>query len=205
MKILNISCLLFVVLVFGQKYTKEEINLINSGDIATALPIFQTTDDDQHAVLLKHSLDVNPKDKNTEILVNRMQLSLLATDGGVGIAAPQVGVNRNIIWVQRFDKEGKPLEYFLNPKILWKSDILNYGPEGDLSIPEFRDLFYRSKVIQLEYYDLKAVKHTEIVEGFSAVIFQHEIDHLSGVLIEDKIKNQQDSSIEKVDAYQRMK
>lgn len=205
MKILNLLCFVCCVFAFGQKFTKEELSLINQGNLSTALPIFQTTDEHQHSVLLKNSMAVNPKDKATEVLVNRMKLSLLATDGGVGIAAPQVGINRNVIWVQRFDKLGEPLEYFLNPKIIWKSEILNKGPEGDLSIPDFRDLFYRSQVIQLDYFDLKGQKHTELVEGFTAVIFQHEIDHLSGILISDKNKNETDSNIEKVDAYKRMK
>lgn len=191
-------------LAFGQKYTASEIKLINSNDKNSALPIYHTTDEHQHSVLLSMSKHVNPKDPHTTTLVNRMKLALLATDGGVGIAAPQVGVNRNVIWVQRFDKAGNPLEYFLNPKILWKSAILNLGPEGDLSIPDFRDLFYRSQVIQLEYWDLSGKKMTEIVEGFTAVIFQHEIDHLSGILIHDKSKNETDSNIIKVDAFKRL-
>lgn len=203
------TLLLFVAvsincLAFGQKYSTSEIKLINSNDKNTALPIYQITDEHQHSVLLALSKNVNPKDTNTATLVNRMKLALLATDGGVGIAAPQVGVNRNVIWVQRFDKAEKPLEYFLNPKILWKSDILNFGPEGDLSIPDFRDMFYRSQVIQLEYWDLSGKKTIEIVEGFTAVIFQHEIDHLSGILIQDKSKNETDSNIIKVDAFKRM-
>jgi peptide deformylase len=51
-----------------------------------------------------------------------MKESLLSTDGGVGIAAPQVGINRKIIWVQRFDKQGEPLEYFINPVIVWNQN-----------------------------------------------------------------------------------
>ena len=76
------------------------------------------------------SADIDPKDPNTAILVERMKLSLLSTGSGVGIAAPQVGINRKIIWVQRFDKEGKPLEYFLNPVILWKSQLQNLDLKG---------------------------------------------------------------------------
>ncbi len=49
---------------------------------------------------------------------------------GVGIAAPQVGINRNLIWVQRFDKPGQPFEFYINPKIVWRSSILCQGPEG---------------------------------------------------------------------------
>lgn len=190
MKKISILMVLISVLSFGQKYSKAEISLINNGNIKTALPIFQTSDSLQHHVLLSKSIDAKPKDKHTKILVNRMKLSLLSTDGGVGIAAPQVGINRNIIWVQRFDKAEKPLEYMINPKILWRSEVLNFGQEGDLSIEIFRDYFYRSQVVQVEYFDLTGEKITEILEGFTAIIAQHEIDHLSGILISDKIKNQ---------------
>lgn len=187
----------------AQKLTPDEISLINQGDINTALPIYQTTDEHQHETLLSLSTEIDPRDKNTEILVKRMKESLLSTDGGVGIAAPQVGINRKVIWVQRFDKPGEPLEYFINPVILWRSELQNLGPEGDLSIPDFRDQFYRSKVIRLEYVDLKGQKYSEMVEGFTAVIFQHEIDHLFGVLISDKKEKEINNSYQKVDAFKR--
>ena len=205
MKKVSLLLVLFSVFVFSQKYTKQEISRITEGNIETALPIFQTSDSLQHHVLLDQSIDVNPKDSYTQILVNRMKLALIATGSGVGIAAPQVGINRNIIWAKRFDKEDKPLEYFINPKILWRSEVLNLGPEGDLSIEVFRDYFYRSQVIQLEYFDLKGKKHSEIVEGFTAVILQHEIDHLSGILITDKIENQKTKTFEKVELYKELK
>ena len=192
-------------LMFGQKFSKAEIYRITKGNIETAMPIFQTNDSLQHQILLAKSIDINPTDPYTKILVNRMKLALLATKSGVGIAAPQVGINRNLVWAKRFDKEGKPLEYFLNPKIIWRSEILNLGPEGDLSIESFRDNFYRSAVIQLEYFDLDGKKHTEIVEGFSAIILQHEIDHLSGILISDKIENQNLRTFENLQYYKEVK
>ena len=204
MKKIFLLLVLFSVFVFSQKYTKQEVSRITEGNIETALPIFQTSDSLQHQVLLDQSIDANPKDKYTKILVNRMKLALFATGSGVGIAAPQVGINRNIIWTKRFDKEDKPLEYFINPKILWRSEVLNFGPEGDLSIEVFRDYFYRSQVIHLEYFDLKGKKHTEIVEGFTAVILQHEIDHLSGILISDKIEDQRMKTFEKVELYKAL-
>lgn len=197
MKKLPFLLILFIGFINAQKLTPGEISIINKGDINTAMPIYQTTDADQHKTLLNLSSDINPVEPNTAVLVKRMKESLLSTDGGVGIAAPQVGINRKVIWVQRFDKEGSPMEYFINPVIVWRSELQNLGPEGDLSIPEFRDQFYRSKVIQLEYVDLKGQKYSEIVEGFTAVIFQHEIDHLFGILISDKKeKEKNDSYIE---------
>ncbi|CEJ69900.1 Peptide deformylase [Chryseobacterium oranimense G311] len=203
MKKISFLLILFIGLINAQKLTSNEISLINQGEISTALPIYQTTDAHQHKTLLNLSTEIDPVDPNTATLVKRMKESLLSTDGGVGIAAPQVGINRKVIWVQRFDKEGNPLEYFINPVIVWKSELQNLGPEGDLSIPEFRDQFYRSKVIQLEYVDLKGQKYSEIVEGFTAVIFQHEIDHLFGILISDKKEKEKNDSYKRVDAFKR--
>ncbi len=203
MKKIAFLFVLFMSFLNAQKLTADEISLINQGDVNTALPIYQTTDENQHRTLLNISAEIDPLDKNTAILVKRMKESLLSTDGGVGIAAPQVGINRKVIWVQRFDKAGEPLEYFINPVIVWRSELQNLGPEGDLSIPDFRDQFYRSKVIQLEYVDLKGQKYSEIVEGFTAVIFQHEIDHLFGILISDKKEKEKNNSYQKVDAFKK--
>lgn len=203
MKKISILFIFYIGLFNAQNFTSHELSIINQGDVHSALPIYQTTDANQHKTLLNFSSEANPTDANTVVLVKRMKESLLSTDGGVGIAAPQVGINRKVIWVQRFDKEGAPLEYFINPVIVWKSDLQNLGPEGDLSIPDFRDQFYRSKVIQLEYVDLKGQKYSEIVEGFTAVIFQHEIDHLFGILISDKKEKEKNNSYKKDDAYQK--
>lgn len=206
MRNFTVLILLFVgTLIFSQKFTKEEKELILSGDIKTALPIYQTDQADQHKVLLNQSEEISPKDKNLPILIERMRLALAATGGGVGIAAPQVGINRRVVLVQRFDKEGAPVEYFINPKILWWSELLNKGPEGDLSIETFRGEFYRSYSIRLEYYDLENKKHEEMVEGFTAVIFQHEIDHLFGILISDKQEKEKNFRVNELKIYKKSK
>ncbi|MDV7699508.1 peptide deformylase [Chryseobacterium soli] len=203
MKKISFLFLLCISLANAQKLSSNELSIINQGDINTALPIYQTTDSNQHKTLLSLSTEIDPIDPNTAVLVNRMKASLLSTDGGVGIAAPQVGINRKIVWVQRFDKEGDPIEYFINPVIVWRSELQNLGPEGDLSIPEFRDQFYRSKVIQVQYVDLKGQKYSEMIEGFTAVIFQHEVDHLFGILISDKKEKEKNNTYQPVDAYKK--
>jgi peptide deformylase len=86
---------------FSQKFTKEEKAFILTGNAKTALPIYQTNNEQQHKVLLAQSQEISPKDKTLPILVERMRLALAATEGGVGIAAPQVGINRRVILVQR--------------------------------------------------------------------------------------------------------
>ncbi len=203
MKKFSLFFVFFIVFINAQKLTTAEISLINQGDVKTLLPIYQTADSHQHTILLDQSTEIDPTDPNTATLVSRMKQSLLSTDGGVGIAAPQVGINRKVIWVQRFDKPGEPLEYFINPVITWKSQLQNLGREGDLSIADFNGQFYRSQVIQLEYLDLKGQKYSEIVEGFTAVIFQHEIDHLFGILISDKKEKELNDKYIKVDAYKK--
>src|ERR1700750_1017120 len=100
MKKLPFLLILFIGFVNAQKLTPAEISIINKGDINTAMPIYQTTDADQHKTLLNLSSEINPVEPNTAVLVKRMKESLLSTDGGVGIAAPQVGINRKVIWVQ---------------------------------------------------------------------------------------------------------
>ncbi len=200
----NFTFLLLLLIGFlgsSQKFSKDEKELILAGNAKTALPIYQTEDEYQHKVLLAESQEVSPKDRTLPVLIDRMRLSLAATDGGVGIAAPQVGVNRRVILVQRFDKPDHPVEYFINPKIVWHSELLNKGPEGDLSIDNFREAFYRSYSIRLEYYDLDNRKHDEMVEGFTAVIFQHEIDHLSGILISDKFENEKGLPYKEIKVY----
>ncbi len=106
------------------------------------------------------------------------------TQDGVGIAGPQVGLNRRVVAVQRFDKEGEPFEVYPNISIVWASDSLTFGPEGCLSVPDRREDVARSTEIVIEY-GIPAVRDT--VSGFTAVIFQHEIDHLDGVLYIDRL------------------
>lgn len=130
---------------------------------------------------------------------NRMLKSVLDSNHrGVGIAAPQVGINRNLIWVQRFDKPGQPFEFFINPKITWHSALLIKGPEGDLSFEERGDVI-RNYAIMVSYTDMKGQQHLEMLEEFTAIIFQHETDHLSGTLLTDRIKEQE---AKKYEAFQ---
>lgn len=118
--------------------------------------------------------------------------SMLATvrnpaNEGVGIAAPQVGVARRLVAVQRFDKPGEPFEVYVNPEIVRMSDSLAAGPEGCLSVPDFYGRVKRAQEIELSYRDTAFVERTETVRGYTAVIFQHEIDHLDGILYIDRL------------------
>ena len=105
---------------------------------------------------------------------------------GVGIAAPQVGILRRMIAVQRFDKPGEPFEFYLNPEIVESSAETAPGREGCLSIPGLAGRVVRAQRIVLRYCDERFAEKTETIDGFTAVIFQHETDHLDGILYTDR-------------------
>ena len=112
---------------------------------------------------------------------------------GVGIAAPQVGVLRRIIAVQRFDKAGEPFEFFLNPEIIGVSGEKQAGREGCLSVPDRYGDVERWQQIRVRYIDEDGEPREEEIAGFTAVIFQHELDHLDGILYVDRIAAEQGS------------
>lgn len=107
---------------------------------------------------------------------------------GVGIAGPQVGVLRRVVAVQRFDKESEPFEVYPNIRIVAFHGEREPGGEGCLSVPGRRGEVLRYRDIDIEYTSMKTMQDTlETVTGFTAVIFQHECDHLDGVLYTDKL------------------
>jgi len=108
---------------------------------------------------------------------------------GVGIAAPQVGIPYRLIAVQRFDKEGEPFEFYINPRITWYSEVEKRGYEGCLSIPDISGTVKRPGEIDISYWDETTGKTVaERVTGYTAVIFQHETDHLDGILFTDRLE-----------------
>jgi len=114
---------------------------------------------------------------------------------GVGIAAPQVGILKNIIWVQRFDKPDFPFEVYLNPVIKQYSKKKQSCMEGCLSIPSIQaETQFRAYAILLEYDKMDGTHITEMVEDFTAVIFQHEIDHLHGIMFTDHLAEEMEDA-----------
>lgn len=106
---------------------------------------------------------------------------------GVGIAAPQVGINRRIVWVRRLDKAGAPFECYVNIRLDSLGGNIVTGPEGCLSVPPMRGMVPRHTSVAISYADLQTGDVVrETVEGFTAVIFQHEVDHLDGIVYTDK-------------------
>lgn len=112
-------------------------------------------------------------------------LETMKKKDGIGLAAPQVGKNIKMIAVNT--KEGD--QVFVNPKIIWKSFFKKEpGEEGCLSFPKIYGTVSRSKKVWIKYQNLEGKKVNIKTVGLLARIFQHEIDHLKGVLFIDKVK-----------------
>lgn len=200
----------------GEGFTDEELSLINGAD--SIMRVLTIEDSLDNAVLRSISTDMSAKALSSpeyERLVRLMVATVThPSQDGVGIAGPQVGLNRRVVAVQRLDKPGEPFEVYPNIRIVSMSDSLAYGPEGCLSVPGRRGEVLRSQEIVIEYADIERLNEADdrdhgrqhhgglrrrksspaplpvcrdTAKGFTAVIFQHECDHLDGVLYIDRL------------------
>lgn len=172
------------------RLTAEETHLIMSSD--GLMRVLLVTSPEDSLVLRTPCVDVAEEDLQSEVyehLACRMIATVTdSTQDGVGLAAPQVGLNRRVVAVMRFDKPGYPFEVYPNIYIEYYSEETQTGPEGCLSIPGPAGEVERSQQIIIRYTDpatLSAVRDT--VDGYTAVIFQHEVDHLEGILFTDRL------------------
>ena len=173
----------------GEGWSRSEKDIIlGQGEVMRILTVESAEDS---TILREHCRDISSNELNDNVfreLSRKMVATLADTDGGVGIAGPQVGVSRRIVVVQRFDKEGYPLEVYPNIRIVAKRGEPAPGPEGCLSVPGRRGTVARYREIDISYTAMPEGRDTvETITGFTAVIFQHECDHLEGVLYTDYI------------------
>ena len=189
-KILYISLLAVVVSACGHGgWERGELALIKG---ATAPLRVLTVQDPQDSVFLRQSCrDLGPQAVGSETYRELARLMVATVTSpeqdGVGIAGPQVGLRRRIVAVQRFDKEGEPWEVFPDIRITARRGEQVPGREGCLSVPGKRGEVPRWRDIDITYLSPATLRDTtESVQGFTAVIFQHECDHLDGVLYTDK-------------------
>lgn len=161
-----------------------------------------------HPVLRERALEVkNVKDIKTQELIVNLITTVMDVDG-VGIAAPQVYQTVRIFILAshpnpRYPKapEMEPTA-IINPQILFYSDEIVKDWEGCLSIPGIRSKVPRHKVIEVEYTDRKGKKIKKKFTDFVARIFQHEYDHLEGIIFLDRLVDMKETVTEK--EYQKM-
>jgi peptide deformylase len=134
-------------------------------------------------VLRESSKDVEKIDKAVLDLVKDM-LDTLQDEGGLGLAAPQIGITRRIILVRFEDK----VETYVNPELEILDDDMVEGDEGCLSIYSIQGFqVKRSPRIKVKAINIKGEPVEFIAENMLARILQHEVDHLNGVLFIDRL------------------
>ena len=110
---------------------------------------------------------------------------------GIGLAAPQVGVQKRILVIDlNFEDPDEPPNVFINPEIISSSASLDTYEEGCLSIPGVYLNVLRPSSIKLSYRDEMGRPKKMNAEGLMARCIQHEIDHLNGILFVDKVTDQ---------------
>ena len=173
-------------------------------------------------VLRGKAVNVLPEEVNTpriKKVLGEMKSALDSQDDGVAIAAPQIGYPLRIFVVSRkiedIKREGLPKQIhidetnidlkktedtvYINPTIKKISKEKHYVEEGCLSVRYLYGKVQRSKKITIEALDENGKKITRGGTGLLAQIFQHEIDHLDGVLFIDKAKNLEEMAPEEVE------
>ena len=136
-----------------------------------------------------------------ELKLFQDMIDTMYQEDGVGLAAPQVGISKRIIVVSPNAKRGEE-RILINPEILEASEEVELGMEGCLSLPGISGEVRRAKKITFQALDLKWKLIKEKVEGFHARVIQHEIDHLNGLLLIDRVDFDQRQTL--LSEYQRL-
>lgn len=131
---------------------------------------------------------------DVQVLIDDM-VDTMHEEGGVGLAAPQVSRSIQLILLEaednnRYpDREDIPLTVLINPVITHYSDEKAMGWESCLSLIDFRGLVPRSIEVTVEAFNRKGEKVVVEASDFLAVVLQHEIDHLNGIVFLDRMKD----------------
>lgn len=200
LSILKIWLPVFIVALFfcscaTSNFNTAERELINSGQKKDTFRVLSIANQQDSLILRKRSKDLKQiKDnKDLTLLLERMKVTMDAEEG-IGIAAPQVGINRNIFLFTRIDEPQQKVQVAINPRITAHSDsLVCFERDGCLSIPDIRGNSKRYAWIEVSYHD----EHGNLIkerfsghkrpDNFTNIIFQHEYDHINGILFIDKL------------------
>lgn len=132
--------------------------------------------------------------ENTQTFIDDL-VATMKSENGAGIAAPQVGVLKRIFAMEcdnnpRYpNKEQFPLSVVINPIVTPIGEEKIDSWEGCLSIPNIRGMLPRYKEVNLKGLDRHGVSYSIDLDGFGAVVAQHEMDHLDGILFIDRMED----------------
>jgi peptide deformylase len=140
-------------------------------------------------MLKEKSRAIEHFDSELHTLLDDMYETMLSREG-IGLAAIQIGVPKRAFLLNIPDEEGmqskENLVEVINPKVIEKHEETQYN-EGCLSLPEFYEEVKRAKSLSVEYYTREGERIERRLEGLEAIAFQHESDHLDGVLFVDRL------------------
>ena len=139
------------------------------------------------------------KDGSIAKLAREMFLVMYATEG-VGLAAPQVGINKRLMVYNEYGDKKKWMDetVLVNPRVVEYSDGVDVDNEGCLSFPNMSGDVERSKWIKVEAQNLKGKKIKRRFKGWEARIFQHEYDHLDGMVYIDRLSEEGRAEVQPV-------
>jgi peptide deformylase len=137
-------------------------------------------------VLRARAREVAGVDAPTRELVHEM-LRIMREEDGVGLAAPQVGESIRMFVTAAQDEESAPERVYINPVIVSCEGALEASEEGCLSLPGIRGTIRRPPVVTVHATGLEGESFTLTSSGLLARCWQHEIDHLDGILIIDRM------------------
>ncbi len=136
-------------------------------------------------VLTKKASPVNGIDGNIQRLIDDMIETMYAAPG-VGLAAPQVGISKQLMVIDVRPKEEHPLIVLINPEIVYADGTVE-SEEGCLSVPKYVVRINRAERVVARGLDREGNKAEIDATGFLSTAIQHEIDHLNGILIIDRL------------------
>lgn len=136
-----------------------------------------------NSVLREKCEEIEKIDEEIKKLIEDMKETLKESNNGLGLAAPQVGVSKRVIVI----RTSAGAEGFVNPKILKTSKEVETAEEGCLSFPGRFLKIKRAKEITVKALNLNGDEMEIKAKGLMARLFQHEIDHLNGILFIDRI------------------
>ena len=188
----RLSCL-FLPLIFlscagngRAPLNATELKLVDSKGPTLEIVAWDPTAKTGAPVLRQKARKAAPLLRADRLKIDRLMRATLEKSGGVGLAAPQIGLSLRIILVQLQDP-AKTVITCLDPVLEMKSPAQVDGYEGCLSIPGKGGKVLRHESIQVKCLSLDGRVKIYESTGFEARIFQHELDHLDGVLYTDKL------------------
>ena len=143
-------------------------------------------------VLRRKARKVTEFNRDFQLLVANM-IETMRDAPGVGLAAPQVNVSQRLVVIEYGDDEDenvpKKLFVLVNPEIVEKSEEMVAGPEACLSVPNLVGEVERHQSITVKSLNRHGKPQKHKVDGWLARIFQHELDHLDGIIYTDRTDN----------------